>query len=82
MRRATPIEVQRLRAAVYLAVSGGATRMADIHQEARRQCAELAGNKTATDRTLQWWRKRGTMRWSKETGWVIIAPEGALAVLP
>lgn len=77
MRRSTPVQVSRMRSAVYLAVSGGATRMADIHQAARRLCVEFAGNKTATDRTLQWWRKRGTMAWSKEKGWVVIKPEGA-----
>lgn len=81
MRRATPVQVQRYRSAVYLAVSGGASRLAAIHQEACRQCEALSGNKTATDRALQWWRKRGTFEYSEETGWRVIEPEGAAVVL-
>lgn len=79
MRRLTAVQVQRCRSAVYLAVSGGATALLDIHQDARRRCADL-GDRTATDRALQWWRKRGTMSWSKEKGWVVVKPEGASAV--
>lgn len=80
MRRSTPIQVQRIRVAVYLAVSGGAVRMADIHGEVCRRCIEHVGNKTATDRALQWWRKRGTMEWTKEQGWKVVKPEGVAAV--
>ena len=79
MRRLSAVQVQRCRSAVYLAVSAGATRLEDIHQDARRRCGDVS-DRTVTDRALQWWRKRGTMAWSKEKGWLVVKPEGAGAV--
>ena len=64
---------------MYLAVSEGKTALLDIHQSARRRCADL-GDRTATDRALQWWRKRGTLGWTKNAGWVVVKPEGAATV--
>ena len=79
MRRLSTVQVGRVRSAVYLAVSEGQKELLDIHQSARRHCADLA-DRTATDRALQWWRKRGTMEWTKTKGWVVVKPEGAAAV--
>jgi hypothetical protein len=78
--RSSHVEVQRLRSAVYLAVSGGKTTLREIHVESKRIVAQVR-DKTAVDRALQWWRRRGTIAWSKDRGWVVIKPEGAMALV-
>lgn len=79
MRRLSSVQVGRVRSAVYLAVSEGQSALGDIHASARRRCADVC-DRTATDRALQWWRKRGTMEWTKAKGWVVVKPEEAAAV--